>query len=71
MEGMESQVKPEEKVLYQCVWCKRVFEKRMLKVGETICPYCGFSVIRKAKPMAAKLIITSELMKEQRLLTSS
>jgi len=68
---MSTQPGPEEKILYQCVWCRRVFEKRMLsKVNETRCPYCGFNVIRKARPLSAKLILTSELMKEQRLLTT-
>lgn len=67
-----AQPKPEGKILYQCVWCKRIFEKEKLsKIAETKCPYCGFQVIRKARPFTAKLIITSNLMKEQRLLTGS
>ena len=62
----------EEKILYQCVWCGKIFEKRMLpRITETRCPFCGFNVIKKAKPLAAKLIETSKLMEEQRLLTES
>ncbi|MEM1583379.1 MAG: hypothetical protein QXF28_01690 [Nitrososphaerota archaeon] len=67
-----SSSKVEGKILYQCVWCKRIFEKEMLsRVAETRCPYCGFNVIKKAKPFRAKLITTSELSKEQRILTGS
>jgi len=70
--GMSSEPSPEEKILYQCVWCGRVFEKRMLsKINETRCPYCGFNVIKKAKPLTAKLIVTSKLTEEQRLLTET
>ncbi|MCD6341368.1 MAG: hypothetical protein J7L83_00715 [Thaumarchaeota archaeon] len=69
---MSSQPGSEEEILYQCVWCGRVFEKKMLsKIAETRCPYCGFNVIRKAKPSAAKLIKTSKLTEEQRLLTET
>lgn len=64
--------KVEGKVIYQCVWCKRIFEKEKLsRVAETRCPYCGFNVIKKARPFRAKLIVTSELSKEQRILTGS
>ncbi len=64
--------KAEGKTLYQCVWCKRIFEKEKLsRVAETRCPYCGFNVIKKAKPFRAKLIISSDLTKEQRILTGS
>ena len=67
---MTSQPESYESVLYQCVWCGRKFEKRMLsKIAETRCPYCGFNVIMKAKSQTAKLITTSKLTEEQRLLT--
>jgi DNA-directed RNA polymerase subunit RPC12/RpoP len=71
MEEMASS-KVEGKILYQCVWCKRVFEKEKLsRVAETRCPYCGFNIVKKAKPFRAKLIVTSDLSKEQRILTGS
>ncbi|MCS7132275.1 MAG: hypothetical protein N3F65_01285 [Nitrososphaeria archaeon] len=41
------------------------------KIAEARCPYCGFNVIRKARPLAAKLIVTSKLTEEQRLLTET
>ncbi|RLG05910.1 MAG: hypothetical protein DRN59_03865 [Thaumarchaeota archaeon] len=67
---MSSEEAPEEKILYQCVWCGKKFEKRMLsKIAETRCPYCGFNVIMKAKSPTAKLIVSSKLTEEQRLLT--
>jgi len=57
-----------EKVLYQCVQCGRVFDKdKLSKVAETRCPYCGFNVLKKARPGSAKLIKTSNLSEEQKL----
>jgi DNA-directed RNA polymerase subunit RPC12/RpoP len=67
---MSSQPESDTSVIYQCVWCGKKFEKRMLsKIAETRCPYCGFNVIMKAGPPTAKLIISSKLTEEQRLLT--
>ncbi|HDD42405.1 MAG: hypothetical protein DRN61_06220 [Thaumarchaeota archaeon] len=67
---MASQPEPDENIIYQCAWCGRKFEKKMLsKIAETRCPYCGFNVIMKAKSPAAKLITSSKLTEEQRLLT--
>lgn len=67
---MESQPESDENVVYQCVWCGKKFEKKMLsKIAETRCPYCGFNVIMKARSPAAKLITSSKLTEEQRLLT--
>lgn len=58
-------------VLYQCIQCNNVFEKdKLSKVVETKCPECGFNVIRKARVGIAKIIATSSLSEEQRLLTS-
>ncbi|MEN2975459.1 MAG: hypothetical protein ABDH32_07820 [Candidatus Caldarchaeales archaeon] len=69
---MDGQSRIEGKILYQCVWCKRIFEKEKLsRVAETRCPYCGFNIIKKAKSYRAKLIITSELSREHRLLLGS
>lgn len=69
---MGLQPKAEGKILYQCVWCKRIFEKEKLsRVAETRCPYCGFNVIKKARSFRAKLIVSSELTREHRLLTGS
>jgi DNA-directed RNA polymerase subunit RPC12/RpoP len=39
------------------------------KIAETRCPYCGFNVIMKARSPTAKLIVSSKLTEEQRLLT--
>lgn len=67
---MSSQQEPDASIVYQCVWCGKKFEKRMLsKIAETRCPYCGFNVIMKAGSQAAKLIVSSRLTEEQRLLT--
>ncbi|MCF8884867.1 MAG: hypothetical protein QXK95_03805 [Nitrososphaerota archaeon] len=67
---MASPTRSEGKIFYQCVWCNKIFEKEKLsRVAETRCPYCGFNVIMKAKPFRAKLLVTSELTKEQRILT--
>jgi len=41
------------------------------RINETRCPFCGFNVIKKAKPLTAKLIVTSKLTEEQRLLTET
>lgn len=49
-----------------------MFERKMLsKIAETRCPYCGFNVIKKARSTAAKLIVTSKLTEEQKLLTET
>jgi len=69
---MSTEPAPEDRIVYQCVWCGRKFEKRMLsKIAETRCPYCGFNVIMKAKSQTAKLIVSSKLTEEQRLLTEA
>ncbi len=39
----------------------------MSKVAETRCPYCGFNVLKKARPGSAKLVKTSKLSEEQKL----
>ncbi|MCS7143248.1 MAG: DNA-directed RNA polymerase subunit P [Aigarchaeota archaeon] len=58
-------------VYYQCVYCKRVFSKDQLpRIIDTRCPVCGFNVIKKHKSGMAKLIVTSKLSEEQRLLLS-
>lgn len=57
------------KLLYQCAYCKRVFSKEQLpKIIDTRCPVCGYNVIKKYKSQAAKLITTSKLSEEQKLL---
>ena len=67
---MASQPESDENIIYQCAWCGRKFEKKMLsKIAETRCPYCGFNMIMKARSPAAKLITSSKLTEEQRLLT--
>jgi len=61
----------ESKILYQCVRCKRVFEREKIsRVAETRCPLCGYNVIRKAKSPMAKLIETSKIGKEATQATS-
>jgi DNA-directed RNA polymerase subunit RPC12/RpoP len=57
-----------QRVLYQCVKCGKVFERERVFKGTGIrCPFCGFPVLRKAKPETAKLIKTSKLSEEQKL----
>ncbi|MEM2041129.1 MAG: DNA-directed RNA polymerase subunit P [Nitrososphaerota archaeon] len=56
------------RILYQCVKCGKIFEKEKISKGTGIrCPFCGFPVLRKAKPDTAKLIKTSKLSEEQKL----
>ncbi|MCS7146096.1 MAG: DNA-directed RNA polymerase subunit P [Nitrososphaerota archaeon] len=56
------------RILYECVKCGRVFEReRIFKSTGVRCPFCGFPVLRKAKPGTAKLIKTSKLSEEQKL----
>ncbi|MEM0090119.1 MAG: DNA-directed RNA polymerase subunit P [Nitrososphaerota archaeon] len=57
----------EQRILYECVWCRRVFEKdKLSKVSETRCPYCGFNVIKKSKTGRTKLIETSKIDTESK-----
>jgi len=57
-----------QRTLYECVKCGRKFEKDKVFKGTGIrCPFCGFPVLRKAKPNTAKLIKSSSISEEQKL----
>lgn len=60
----------ERKILYQCLRCGFTFEEEKVskRISDTRCPSCGYYVIKKIRGKTAKIIITSKLEEEEKLI---
>ncbi len=58
------------RILYQCLKCKFIFEEEKVpkRISDTKCPACGYNVIRKIRGKTAKIIMTSKLEEEEKLI---
>ena len=60
----------ERKILYQCLKCGFVFEEEKVskRISDTRCPSCGYYVIKKIRGRTAKIIMTSKLEEEEKII---